>query len=227
MVRIADAEEACRATGAVVVIDVLRAFTTSAYAFAAGASHLTLVREVEDAFALRESDPDALLMGEVSGYPIEGFDLGNSPSALEGQDLSGRHLIFRTTAGTRAAVAADEPEVLLVASLVCARATVDYLAGLRCDDIALILSGRRDGKGGEDDEVVAHYLKALLEGRQVDREDYIRRLRDSPSAQKFLAPADAFPAADLDAAARIDAFDFPQLASRRDGRLVLERVARP
>jgi 2-phosphosulfolactate phosphatase len=50
------------ATGTVVVIDVLRAFTTAAYAFAAGALDITLVGEIEEAFALREANPDALLV---------------------------------------------------------------------------------------------------------------------------------------------------------------------
>jgi 2-phosphosulfolactate phosphatase len=47
-----------QATGTVVVIDVLRAFTTAAYAFAAGAADITLVGATEEAFALRERNPD-------------------------------------------------------------------------------------------------------------------------------------------------------------------------
>ena len=55
------------ATGAVVAIDVIRAFTTAAFAFAAGARDIVLVGTVEEAFAQRERFPGALAMGEVDG----------------------------------------------------------------------------------------------------------------------------------------------------------------
>ena len=43
MIQRATRETCGEATGTVVVIDVLRAFTTAAYAFAAGAADITLV----------------------------------------------------------------------------------------------------------------------------------------------------------------------------------------
>ena len=45
--RLVPAWEAPGAVGAVVVVDVLRAFTSAAYAFAAGASRIWLVQSVE------------------------------------------------------------------------------------------------------------------------------------------------------------------------------------
>ena len=60
----------------VVVIDVLRAFTTSAFAFAQGAREIALVSTVDEAFQLRDQYPDALIMGEVRGHPVDGFDFG-------------------------------------------------------------------------------------------------------------------------------------------------------
>jgi 2-phosphosulfolactate phosphatase len=43
------------ATGVVVVIDVMRAFTTAAYAFAAGIREIELVATVEEALATPQS----------------------------------------------------------------------------------------------------------------------------------------------------------------------------
>jgi 2-phosphosulfolactate phosphatase len=62
------------ATDTVVAIDICRAFTSAPFAFAAGASEIILVSTIEEAFALRERLPGALLMGEMGGLPIEGFD---------------------------------------------------------------------------------------------------------------------------------------------------------
>ena len=103
-IRRATLDDCDKETDTVIVIDVLRAFTTSAYAFAEGVSDIALASSVEDAFNLRKRFPDALILGEVDGYPVEGFDLGNSPSVLIGSDISGKRLIQRTTAGTQGVV---------------------------------------------------------------------------------------------------------------------------
>lgn len=52
------------------VIDVLCAFTTAAYALATGAVDIRAVATVGEALALREKNPGWLLMGEVAGRPV-------------------------------------------------------------------------------------------------------------------------------------------------------------
>ena len=92
--------ETCHtASGLVVVIDVLRAFSNAAYAFSMRAESITLVGTVEDALALKAQMPDALVIGEVDGLPPEGFDFGNSPSETVQHDLCGRRLIQRLEPG--------------------------------------------------------------------------------------------------------------------------------
>ena len=71
--------DAREATGAAIIIDVFRAFTTAAIAFDHGASHITLVAEVEEALELRSRGIGDILMGEVDGRRPDGFDYGNSP----------------------------------------------------------------------------------------------------------------------------------------------------
>src|SRR5579883_1599931 len=89
-------DQAEEAEGIVIVIDVIRAFTVAAYAFAEGARELWLVRTVEDALALRELAPDALLAGEIGGRLISGFDLNNSPYMMTRANVRGRRIIQRT-----------------------------------------------------------------------------------------------------------------------------------
>jgi 2-phosphosulfolactate phosphatase len=117
-------EDCGKETDTVVVIDVLRAFTTSAYAFAEGVSDIALVSSVEDAFNLRKRFPDALILGEVDGYPVEGFDLGNSPSVLIGSDLSGKRLIQRTSTGTQGVIRSSQASNILATGLCSISATV-------------------------------------------------------------------------------------------------------
>ncbi len=71
-------ETCTEATATVVVIDVLRAFTTAAFAFAAGIVDMTPVAGVQEALVLRERYPGYLAAGEERGRPIAGFDLSNS-----------------------------------------------------------------------------------------------------------------------------------------------------
>ena len=215
-------ETCADATGTVVVIDVLRAFTTAAYAFAAGVVDITLVTDVEDAFALRGRDPELTLVGEVRGLPIEGFDYGNSPSAFLGRDFSGRRLVQRTSAGTQGVVRSGKANALLAASLCSGRATARYILQNPESPVTLVVTGARPGDHGDDDGACADYLEALLEGATPDQAEIVRRVRGSGAARKFLDPAvPEFPLADLECAIEIDRFDFA-LPVRRNGLLVME-----
>jgi 2-phosphosulfolactate phosphatase len=213
------------ATGAVVAIDVIRAFTTAAFALAAGARDIVPVGTVEEALVLRDRFPGALAMGEVGGYPIEGFDFGNSPSELLGRDLAGRRLIQRTSAGTQGLVRSLKAETLFAGSLVCAAATARAIRRLAPATVTLVATGVFPGRDGDEDIACADYLAALLTGSDIDTAALVGRVRASGSGQLFAA-ADhpAFPAADLDCCVDVDRFDFAMQVERRDGMLVLEAV---
>ena len=88
--RLVPAWEAPGAVGAVVVVDVLRAFTSAAYAFAAGACRIWLVQSVEEALAMKAAHPGLLAMGEDLGRRVPGFDFSNSPAEVARADLGGR-----------------------------------------------------------------------------------------------------------------------------------------
>jgi 2-phosphosulfolactate phosphatase len=223
-------EDCAAASGTVVVIDVLRAFSTAAYAFAAGAAEILVVSEVEQALELRRCFPGALTMGEVNGLPIPGFDFGNSPSELAGWDLSGLRLIQRTSAGTQGVVRSQAADTTLVASLVCARATARWLAA-RCPQVVtFIITGARPASAlpgwpasrGDEDLACADYLRQLLEDTGADPAQAIRRVRQSPNGRVFADPQrPGFPAADLDLCTAVDRFDIAMQVTRQDGLLIL------
>lgn len=56
-------EDADKATGLTVVIDVFRAFSTEAYIFANGASKIIPVLGLEEAHKLKKENPDYVLIG--------------------------------------------------------------------------------------------------------------------------------------------------------------------
>src|SRR5687767_6403730 len=119
-----DLETCHTATGVVIVIDVLRAFSTAAYAFARGAREILLVSTVEEALELRGQLTNSKALGEVGGLAPEGFNFGNSPTQIREQDFTGLTLIQRTSAGTQGAVRSKKADVLIAASFVVASSTV-------------------------------------------------------------------------------------------------------
>ena len=59
----------------------------------------------------KKRHPEFIFAGEVNAVPIEGADLGNSPSeiVLKGEEyFKGKVIVHRTTAGVTGAVAALE-----------------------------------------------------------------------------------------------------------------------
>ncbi|MBE7553363.1 MAG: 2-phosphosulfolactate phosphatase [Anaerolineales bacterium] len=218
--------ETCHtATGAAVAIDVVRAFTTAAYAFAAGAGEIILAGTVEEALALRERFPGALVMGEVDGLPVSGFDFGNSPSEISGSHLAGRRLIQRTTAGTQGVVRSTRANLLLASSFVCAGATARYLRQLQPEMVTFVITGILYERDGEEDIACAEYLTALLQGEQPDPAPFIRRVYESTSGRYFTDPNQReFPLADLECCVEVDRFDFAMLVERGESLLVMKVV---
>src|SRR5262245_35721190 len=168
--------ETCEtAPDTVVVIDVIRAFTTAAFAFAAGASDIITVGTVEEALSLSDHFPGSLVMGEVGGRQPLGFDFGNSPAALIQADLSGRRIIQRTSAGTQGLVRSLCAETLLASSLVCAGATVNYIQQQKPVSVTFVSTGNNPQV--DEDDACAYYLAALLQGETPDPQALLQELR--------------------------------------------------
>ncbi|HCE40643.1 MAG: 2-phosphosulfolactate phosphatase [Alcanivorax sp.] len=168
--------------GITVVIDVIRAFTTSHEAFLGGASHIYPVATAEDAFQLRETYRDGLLVGEIQALPIDGFDHGNSPWEIRHTDVRGRYLIMRTTNGVTATLRARDSQQVLVGALVNARATARYIRECNPETVVLVASHPT----GDEDVACAEYLRGLLGGEGISLEQARDRTRNAFAAKKFL-----------------------------------------
>jgi 2-phosphosulfolactate phosphatase len=159
--------------GVAVVVDVLRAFSFSAYALAAGVDRLILMDDLDAARALAESIPGAL--AGKDGAPAEGFDLYNSPGQLlERSDLAGRTIVHRTSAGTVGAVAARAASHVLCASFVVAEATAARVRALQPSSVTFVITG--DGGRSDDDLACGEYLAARIEDNAVDPAPFLRRV---------------------------------------------------
>ena len=201
---------ASAATGVVVVIDVLRAFTTAAYAFDAGIAEIELVATTEEAFAA-----PGFRMGEVGGRLIPGFDHNNSPSRLIGRRLAGR-AILRTGSGTQCVVAATKAEEVWLGSLVVASATARALAGK--DEVTFVASG--SPLEGEEDIACAEWIAGCLQGEPPSKTAVVVAVTESRAAARHRSEDPDFPIEDIECAVAIDAFDFAMRVEREAGRLI-------
>lgn len=216
---------ALEARGVVVVIDVIRAFSVAAYAFAGGASSLWLVRTVEEARALREREREALLIGEVGGRLIEGFDFNNSPSQMAAADVRGRLLIQRTGAGTQGAVAVANATHLLLSSLTNAQATATYARKSAETSEGIVTLFPTDSfeemTPPNEDSVCADYIEALLLGRDdaaTILADGIKYLHSIDRFAEFAPGSSDSPFEDIPAILAADRFNFAMVGSRQQWR---------
>jgi 2-phosphosulfolactate phosphatase len=214
-----------QARGVVVVIDVLRAFTTVACLFGHGVKRIILVSGVEEAFRLRDENPAFLLLGEVDGIQVEGFDLGNSPSKLDGMELNGKTVIQRTTTGTQGVVLARNAEVILAAALTNVTATVRLIQKIDPAELTLLQTGYFPEKGwGDEDVACADVLEHLLLGRRVDWPEIFRRVRASRSGLHYDGTMTHYPPRDLEMALQVDAYNFGMRVEKKEGLHLLQKV---
>jgi 2-phosphosulfolactate phosphatase len=220
--------EAGQISGIAVVIDVLRAFTTAAWAFELGVERIVLTDDLAAALRLKASIPGALALKD--GEPAPGFDLINSPVMLSHRtDLAGMTIVQRTTHGTRGAVAARGAERLYCASFVCAAATASVIRRDGRRAAGFVVTGD-DGRA-EEDRACAEYIAALLDDPSVDAGPYVAIAAGSRAGARLLGQAVAGSRGvhedDVEMCLEANRFDFAMLARDEDGLLVLRRVEEP
>lgn len=198
---------AASARGLVVVIDVLRAFTVSAYALAGGARECLLVASVEEALTLSSRIPGSVVSAEIEGLPVPGIEISNSPTLLLRHDLRGRTLVQRTSAGTQGVAAATRADAVLAASLVVARPTALAIRDLRPELVSLVAMGM--DLGHPEDRACALYIEGLVREETPPLERLLEPLLASPRYSSLRAgEVPGFPPSDLDLALPTDRFDF-------------------
>ena len=210
--------------GVAVVIDVVRAFTTAAWAFHLAAERIVLTDDLGEALRLKARLPGSLALKD--GEPEPGFDLTNSPVHLKlRNDLQGRTIVQRTTHGTIGAVAARGANLLYCASFVCASATASAIRDGETE-VWFVVTG--DGGKAEEDLACAEFIAALIGDPHSLAGSYVSRVGLSAAAERVTALAHSgskgFDAGDVAMCMEVDRFDFSMRATIEDGLLVLRRV---
>ncbi|WP_282202437.1 2-phosphosulfolactate phosphatase [Kitasatospora fiedleri] len=199
-----------------VVIDVMRAFTTAAWAFAQGAERIVLAESLDGARELKARHPGWIALKD--GPPAPGFDAVNSPGLIRGTDLTGRTLVQKTTAGTVGALAVRGADLVLCASFVVAGATARALHGR--PEATFVVTGE-DGRA-EEDLACARYIAHRATGPSPDPAPYLRRAAESTAAAELAQGVrEGVHPDDVRLCLELDRFPFAMAAAPEDGLMVL------
>jgi len=143
-----------------VAVDVIRATTTAVTCVALGRSCFP-VPSLDAAVPLAAKLTNPLLVGELGGSMPYGFDLNNSPAALESRTDIHRPMILLTTSGTRLICGVEESQAMYVACLRNYSAQVAHLTAYH-PKVALIGAGSRAEFREEDQLCCAWIAEGLV-----------------------------------------------------------------
>ncbi|SCD36395.1 2-phosphosulfolactate phosphatase [Streptomyces sp. DvalAA-14] len=201
-----------------VVVDVMRAFTVAAWAFARGAEKIILAGSLDEAQALKARHPDWVTLKD--GPPAPGFDTVNSPGLLRSVDLAGRTVVQKTTAGTVGALAVKEASLVLCAGFVVAEATAQLLRTRGSERVTFVVTGE-DGQADED-LACAQYIARRATETGTDAADFLRRAAESRAAAELAEGVrqGAHPD-DVALCLELDRFSFAMVATLEGSLMVL------
>ena len=221
-------EGAEKAAGLTVIIDVFRAFSLECYLFSQGAEVICPAGAIEEALALKERFPDAVLFGERHGKKLPGFDYGNSPSQSQDADFAGKTIIHTTSAGTQGITHAVNASEIITGSLVNAKAIAEYIRSRGPEEVSLVAMGVFGQKSSEEDVLCAEYIRALLlrEAEGFPLRERIEDLKNVRAGAKFFSEdeQDVYPRDDFFMCTDVDRFPFVIRMERADGLLAARRI---
>jgi 2-phosphosulfolactate phosphatase len=207
-----------------VVVDVMRAFTVAAWAFARGAEKIVLAGSLDEALALKARHPRWVTLKDGPSAP--GFDAVNSPGLLRSLDLGGRTVVQKTTAGTVGALAVKEASLVLCAGFVVAEATARSLRTHPPGGVTFVVTGE-DGHA-EEDLACAQYIARRATGAETDAREFLRRAgRSRAAAELAQGVRQGVHPDDVALCLELDRFPFAMVAAPEDSLMVLRRSAAP
>ncbi len=146
-----------------VVIDVLRATTTIAWALNNGAEAIAVFADIDQLRTQAGKWPESsrLLLGERGGKRLPGFDLGNSPVDVLPSLVSGKRVFMSTTNGTRSLNRVRNSKMLYTLALPNRKAVAERLLRENPDHV-LILGSGWEGSYSLEDSLAAGSLGSYL-----------------------------------------------------------------
>lgn len=206
----------------VVVIDVIRAFTTACYVYAGDPRIIYPVAEISDAEAWKKEDADVILVGERLGVSIPGFDYNNSPAQMMRADLRKKIIVMTTTAGTRGLHGVPPHARVITGSFVNSGAVVSYIQKEKPAAVTFLCTD--DRYYDSEDFLCASFIKSRLIGKPLSFQTIRSHIRRHPTTKLFLeSPYIETPRKDFALCMETDVFPFVLIRKIQKGHIALVR----
>jgi 2-phosphosulfolactate phosphatase len=179
-----------RTSDYLVIVDAFRATSMVSTMMHLGVSRIIPVASVEEAIALRDSNPSLVLMGEERGIMPPGFTFGNSPVELFSRasdgSLKGATVVHRSSAGTQSISSALRAKregakySIFTCSMLDAASVAKHILSLNSgkdERLTVICSGYIDKLYALEDEIAAGALLASL--REIDQSVRLNEIASS------------------------------------------------
>jgi 2-phosphosulfolactate phosphatase len=192
----------------IVVIDVLRAFTTACYIIDNNPKDYIIVPDIDTAHKLKKENLDYILIGERNGFNLPGFDYGNSPTEIKDLDFSNKAVVHTTTLGTKGIInALKHTKKVITGSFINAKAIINYIKKENPDNVYLFCS---DGRLNDNEDLMfAKYIKGYFENKPLDMDPIENDLIKHESGINYLTnPTTKYSKSDFFLALELDKFNF-------------------
>jgi 2-phosphosulfolactate phosphatase len=150
----------------VLVLDILRTTTTIVAALANGAKDIVPVDGSDEAIRIAQNleRDGVLLAGERKAQRISGFDLGNSPLEMTAEAVAGKTLVMSTTNGTRALLAAQTGDPVMVGAATNFEAVATRARELFAErgELVVLCAGRQRMFALEDAYAAGRFAQAVI-----------------------------------------------------------------
>ncbi|NCN58840.1 hypothetical protein COW99_03575 [Candidatus Roizmanbacteria bacterium CG22_combo_CG10-13_8_21_14_all_38_20] len=218
-------ENAGEAEGLVVVIDVLRAFTTSCFIINNNARQLIAVDDSETALKLKKKYPEYILIGERKGIKPEGFDHGNSPHEIKDIDFTGKTVVLTTTTGTKGVNRSVNADEVITGSFVNAKAISSYILKTKPRTVSFVCTD--DSYFDNEDFLCASYIKSLIEKKSLNFTEIKSYIQKHPCSYGYITkPLTKYARQDFAFSLTVDTFDFILMAKNpKSENIILEKVS--
>ncbi len=150
---------------AAVVIDVLRATTTIAWALHHGAEAVQTFSDLDQLKQTAAQWPKSsrLLIGERGGQKLKGFDLGNSPADVIPEVVSGKRLFMSTTNGTKSLQRVQKVSKVFTMALPNRRVVAEHVLKQQPKQLWIVGSGWEGDYSLEDSFAAGALAAQILE----------------------------------------------------------------
>ncbi len=206
-----------------IVIDAFRAFATASYILERHPVTYIITPKSDVINRLLANYPNHLLIGKPEIGSDLSYDIPNSPTRVQGVNITDRNIFHRTEAGARGILLARNSDIILAAGFVNADATVKYIKGLINPKITILPMGHEATTPSLEDNLCALYIKALLNNTKISLTPFLSAIRKSSGRYFFLKDQLQYPREDFKKCLEIKRFNFAIRATIRNDHAILTR----